>query len=111
MGQLAIALPCLPGGADKLRQLAEECAGARRADFEDFHRRVGLDAERWFLQQIPQGELCLIVLDGDPVGALGKLAASEHEFDRWFADRVQEVHGVDLRQPLPGPPPEMVFVG
>lgn len=109
MDSLAIALPCLPGGGEKLRQLAAECSGDRSKDFEAFHRRIGLSREHWYLQPTPEGELCLVVLEGDPLGAIQKLAVSDEEFDRWFIDRVKEVHGVDFGQPLPGPPPEKVF--
>jgi len=111
MGHLAIALPCLPGGGQKLRELAAICGGSRRAEFEDFHSRVGLTGERWFIQQTPQGELCLITLEGDPGGAIGKLGASDHPFDVWFRNSVKEVHGVDFSQPMPGPPPDLVFEG
>ena len=109
MPSLAIALPCVSGGGDRLRQLAAECRGPRRAEFEDFHRRAGLTAERWYLQQTPQGELCIITLEGDPNGALARLAASQHPFDIWFREAVKGVHGVDFAQPLPGPSPELVF--
>ena len=111
MGELAIALPCLPGGAEKLRELAATCAGSRRAEFEDFHRRVGLSGERWFLQQTPQGELLIVALDGDAGAAMQKLGSSDHPFDVWFREQCRLVHGVDFTQPLPGPPPEMVFEG
>jgi hypothetical protein len=111
MASLALALPCLPGGADKLRSLAEQCRGARRQEFEDFHRRVGLSDEAWYLQSTPQGELFVLTLGGDPLGAMSKLAASTEPFDRWFKDRAKEIHGVDFNQPLPGPPPEQVFAG
>lgn len=111
MPTMAIALPCLPGGADKLRALAKECAGARRDEFADFHRRVNLTREQWFLQSTPQGEMLILILEGDPQSAMAKLAASKEPFDTWFLEQVEQVHGVDLRQPLPGPPPELVFEG
>ena len=111
MANLAIALPCLPGGGAKLREIAAECSNGRRTEFEDFHRRVGLTVERWYLQQTPMGELCLITIDGDPLGAMAKLAASDHPFDVWFKDQIKLVHGVDFGQPMPGPPPEQVFEG
>ena len=111
MQNLALALPCLPGGADKLRRLAAECRGPRHEEFADFHQRVGLDVERWYLQQTPQGELAIVYLEGDPAGAMGKLAVSDHPFDIWFRDQAKAVHGVDFAQPLPGPPPEAVFEG
>ena len=109
MAYLAIALPCVPGGADKLRALADECAGPRQAEFEEFHRRVGLSEERWFVQQTPQGDLCIITLEGDPAGAMAKLGASQHPFDVWFREAVKGVHGVDFAAPMPGPPPVQVF--
>ena len=85
-----------------LHGLAEICRGERRQEFEDFHRRVGLSAEQWFLQQTPQGDLFMLILEGDPLGAVTKLAGSDHPFDRWFKERVREVHGVDFNQPCPG---------
>ena len=111
MKRLALALPCLPGGDQKLRDLAEECRGPRRSEFEDFHRRVGLEREAWFLQQTPLGALFVLTLEGDPAGAIAKLSTSEHPFDQWFKERAREVHGVDFNEPLPAPPPEMVFEG
>ncbi|HEX6489504.1 MAG TPA: hypothetical protein VF137_11630 [Candidatus Dormibacteraeota bacterium] len=108
---MAIALPCLPGGASRLREIAGELSGSRREEFADFHRRVGLSGEKWFLQQTPQGELLVLTLDGDPLGAMQKLGMSDHPFDVWFRDAVKEVHGVDFTQPMQGPPPEQVFAG
>ena len=109
MAYLAIALPCLPGGAERLRALARECSGPRQAEFADFHRRVGLSAERWFVQQTPQGDLCIVTLEGDPAGAMAKLGSSQRPFDVWFREAVKGVHGVDFAAPLPGPAPVQVF--
>ncbi len=52
-----------------------------------------------------------MVLEGDPQGAIGKLAGSDHPFDRWFKEQVREIHGVDFNQPMAGPPPEQIFEG
>ena len=111
MASLALALPCLPAGGEKLRHLAEECRGPRRAEFQDFHRRMGLTSERWYLQHTPQGELFILTLEGDPAGAIQKLGASDHPFDQWFKEQARAVHGVDFNQPLPGPPPDLIFEG
>ncbi len=43
--------------------------------------------------------------------AMQHLAASNEPFELWFRERVKGVHGVDFAQPLPGPPPEVVFEG
>ena len=111
MATLAISLPCLPGGADNLREFAAEVAGPRREEFEDFHHRAGLTAERWFVQQTPQGDVLNLVLEGDPMRAIGVLATSDVPFDVWFREKAKVVHGVDFTQPLPVPPPELVFEG
>jgi len=49
----------------------------------------------------------VIVIHGGPGGKtfLGKLGASEHEFDKWFGSKVLEIHGMDITKPPPGPPP------
>lgn len=111
MATLALALPCLPGGAEALRRLAAACSGPHRDEFADFHRRVGLTSEHWYLQQTPQGEVFILTLEGDPLGAIGTLSTSDHPFDRWFKEQAKAVHGVDFNQPLPAPPPEQVFAG
>lgn len=111
MATLALSLPCLPGGAARLREAAVEISGPRRADFEDFHRRAGLTCERWFVQQTPQGEVLNLVLEGDPLHAIATLASSTEPFDVWFREKSKSVHGVDFSQPLPAPPPELVFEG
>lgn len=38
-----------------------------------------------------------------------KLAASDNEFDRWFAAKILECHGMDISQPPPGPMPQLHF--
>jgi steroid delta-isomerase-like uncharacterized protein len=44
----------------------------------------------------------------DPAGAFERLARTHDEFTDWFLARVQETHDVDLRQPPPGPFPQLV---
>jgi len=111
MGQMVLVMPCLPGGGDKLRTLAEQCRGPRRTEFEDFHRRVFLDSEHWYLQPSPQGELFILVLEGDLAQAMPKMAAADEPFDRWFKERAREVHGIDFGRPLAAPAAEDIFEG
>ena len=37
------------------------------------------------------------------------IAMSKDPFDVYFGKMVKEIHGVDISQPPPGPPPEKVF--
>jgi hypothetical protein len=109
MATLAFAAPCVPGGSDVLRRLAREVQGARQQEFDTFHARVGLERESWYLQQTPQGEMCIVYLVGDdPVRSIQTLAASSHPFDQWVKEEVKLVHGIDFNQPPAGPLPEVI---
>jgi hypothetical protein len=106
----AFALPIVPGQEDANRRFAAELTGSRRADFEASRRRMGLTAERVWQQSTPQGTISVVYLEGDDLGkAFQVLATSRDPFDRWWHERVVEIHGVDLRQPLPGPPNEQLI--
>ena len=37
------------------------------------------------------------------------LGESTHEFDKWFAGKIKEVHGIDVNQPPSGPMPKLYF--
>lgn len=56
------------------------------------------------------GDLVVVTLEGDkPAEAFASFTASDDEFTTWFKAQVQDVHGVDLSQPPPGPLPELVI--
>jgi len=110
MPPIAFALPVLPGKADAGRRFAQEVLGSRRAEFEESERRLGITRESWHLQTGPQGDMVLIYFEAaDPARALEEFGKSQTPFDRWFKQQVQELSGVDIGQPAPGPPSEMVF--
>ena len=45
---------------------------------------------------------------GEKCDAITK-GGSNDPFDRWFRERVKEIHGVDLAEASPLPPPEHVL--
>jgi len=45
----------------------------------------------------------------DPAQSFQQLVTGGDDFTLWFVQHVQDIHGVDLRQPPPGPPPELVL--
>ena len=94
----AFAMPVLPGKADAARAFVGEVLGPRKRDWDDLQRRQGVTEERYFLQPAPEGDLLIVAGEGtftpvsrwhDPEGI---------PFDRWFADRVREATGVDVRE-------------
>ncbi len=110
MATISFALPCLPEGAEHLRNFSRQLNEPRRSEFEDFNRRMGLSKHNCYVQQTPQGEISIVYLESDDLaGCFQKLAVSEQPFDIWFREQAKLVHGVDFSQPMPGPLPELAF--
>jgi hypothetical protein len=83
--------------------------GPRRAKYEDSQQRVGVHT-RVFLQQTPHGDLVLVTMEGtDPSRAFEQMWAGNDPFTTWFVQQVQDIHGIDLQEPPPGPLPELIL--
>jgi hypothetical protein len=109
MSMIAFAGPILPGKREQWDRFIAEINGPRHAEFEAANQRAGV-RERTFLQQTPDGtDLVTVTLEGDhPETAKLRVANEDTDFARWFVQQVQEIHGIDLREPLPGPAPVQV---
>ena len=109
MATYAFALPILPGQEEADRELFAQMRGARKAEYEAAWRALGIRSEQVWHQQTPQGTLAVVVLDVDDPGALfAGIATSTDPFVTWFREQIEAVHGLDLTQPLPGPPNELI---
>jgi hypothetical protein len=65
--------------------------------------------ERTFLQSTPMGDLVIVTLEGDSPGeAFGRFVTSTDPFARWFIEKANEVHGIDIAQASSGLMPELV---
>jgi hypothetical protein len=103
------AMPLVSGGADTVRRMREEALGARRSEYEESRRRLGITDERAWIQSTPTGEMVLVYLEAeDPQRALQGMAESQEPFDVWFRQYIQEAHAVDIATEQ-APPPESVF--
>ena len=106
---IAFTVPLLPGKTDVDRREMNSCwNGARRSDHTASRRGHGITRESVWLQQTPQGDVAVVLLEAEDVErALGGMATSDEPFDRWFREYVEDVHGVDLAEGFP--PPEMIL--
>ena len=105
---IAMAIPILPGKVDEWRSFVTELQGARNKDFVASRKRMKV-RERTFYQHTPNIDLVVVTLEGEnPEAAFAQFGAANDEFTKWFVDRVKAVHGFDLTQPPPGPPPELI---
>ena len=106
---LAFAVPILPGKTDADRAAMESCrSGERQADHAASRARAGITRESVWIQSTPDGDVAVVVLEGDDIGAaMGTLATSQEPFDTWFREVIKDVHGMDLSEGFP--PPEQVM--
>lgn len=111
MPQIASAYPILPGKTEAWKQFTQEMSGPRKNEHAASRKRFGIQQETAFLQQTPMGDMAILITDADKdEGELFQaLAMSNDPFDVWFREQIKELHGLDVTQPPPGPPPEMHF--
>lgn len=105
---VAVAIPLVPGKTDAHRRVAQEVTGPRREEFDEFHRRAGV-TEDWWIEETPAGDLALVYLESDDLGAaMAHLAGSEDETEMWFKRSLLETQGIDWGGPPP-PLPKQLF--
>jgi hypothetical protein len=88
-------MPILPGKTEIGRAFTEEILGSRKAEYDDFQRRQGVEVERYFLQESPDGDVVIVTGEGtftDPQ----TFVDLDRDFDRWFVDKVEEITGVQF---------------
>lgn len=103
----AIAIPIIPGKEDAWREFAAQLQGPRVEEFQEFNKRMGLTSHRAWIQETPDGLMVIAVHDGP--GAedfMPKLAQSDHAFDAWFRSCIEDCHGMNLSEPMPGGVPQ-----
>jgi hypothetical protein len=112
MASLAFALPLLPGKTDDWRRWSQDLLGPRHGEYLASRRRLGVTAERAYLQRTPQADLVVVYIEvADLDQAFGGLTTSQEPFDVWFRQVALDLWGIDFGKPLPGPLSELVFDG
>lgn len=110
---LAFILPLTPGKTEERRRWGEEILGPRRNEYHAFRRRLGLTAQRMYLQHTPQGETAIIYLEGDDLQqAFRVLGESQEPFAIWFRQRAKDLfNGFDLTETSPVSLSKLIFNG
>jgi hypothetical protein len=110
MPRYVLPFPVLPGKSDADVKAAAEQFRTKPAEYRESRKRAGVTLERAYLMKTPAGALVVAYVESTkPFGeAMGALVDPSLEINRWFADFVKNVHGVDLTKPPAGPPPETV---
>jgi hypothetical protein len=102
----AMAVPIKPGKLETWKAWCGELTGTRKAEFDDMNQRLGLTTHAAWHQANPDGsDLAVVVVDGPGAETfLGKVATSDHEFDKWFRTGIEDVHPMDFSAPPPPMP-------
>jgi hypothetical protein len=108
MALFAMAIPLPPGNTEQFKKFISEINGARRAEFVESRKRLGV-RERTFLQHTPHGDMVVVTLEGaNPQQAFAQFGQGTDAFTTWFKKQVAEIHGIELGAPPPGPMPELI---
>ena len=111
MASRAFAVPLTPGKAEELRSWGVEILGPRRSEYHAFRRRLGLTAQRVYLQQTPQQEIVILYVEWDDLQRASKeLQTSQAPFAVWFRQRASDLlDGLALTQVSPGSLSRLVY--
>jgi hypothetical protein len=112
MNRYALPYPIPPGISDADVKGAARHFEAHAADYRESRRRAGITLERVYLQKTPMGGVVVAYIEGEwPFGeAFAALMDPSLELNRYFADFLHRVHGLDLAAAGAAPPPETIGV-
>src|ERR1051325_3086679 len=107
MTVIAFAAPVLEG---KDAHTITNYFRAHMEDYEESRRRNGITMERAFVQPTPMGSFLVAYIEAEKdFGALShELVESDLEIDKFFVEKIKEIHGLDVSAPPPGPLPELL---
>jgi hypothetical protein len=109
MERMCLTIPVRPGRRDELVEFMREVEGPRHDELGTAERRIGITREVFFLSAGADHDLLVMYLEGESVGdSLGAFIGSREPFDVWFKERFAACTGVDLNDPPPLEPAELL---
>ena len=97
MPGIVLTFPILVGKVEAWRRFCQELSGSRLQMYISSRRRMGITYERVTLVETTFGSTAVTTLEGvDMDRALGQIVTSILPFDRWYRDRILDLHGVDI---------------
>jgi hypothetical protein len=82
---------------EKWKSVLNEVKGPRKKDYQASRKKMGIKHERVWLQQTPMGDFVLVSFEGkDTSKVMDKFLKSKDPFDKWFAQNIKEIHGIEV---------------
>ena len=106
---IAMAIPILPGQTEHWHNFLNRLKNDKLNDYKASREKLGV-RERVFLQQSPQGDFAIVLMEGnDPQSAFKQFGQGTDAFTKWFIDEVKTIHGLDLSSPPMNALPELLI--
>jgi hypothetical protein len=106
---MCLTIPVRPGKREELLDFMGEVAGPRHDELAATERRIGLDREVFFLVDGGDHDQIVMYLEGEAIGeSVASFVGSREPFDTWFKERFASCTGVDLNDPPPLAPAELL---
>jgi hypothetical protein len=87
----------MTGKVEAWRRFCQEISGSRQLMYITSRRRLGITHERLALVETTYGATAVTTMEAlDISRALGMIITSDLPFDRWYRERLQELHGINL---------------
>ena len=94
---ITLITPILPGKAEAWRRFVQELMEARRAEYEESRRRLGITGEQAWIAETLHMAVAIITIDThQPEQLISQLATSDLSFDRWLREQLLTLQGLDL---------------
>lgn len=104
------AFAVLPSKEPDVEAFANQLAGPRRVEAEQFYRSLGVRRESWYFQPGPFGAQVIVVTEVDDLEPAAKaFAEAQQPFHRWFKEQVLRISAIDPNTDPLGPPSSQVF--
>lgn len=103
------AFPITPGKEDLARQFAKEALGEHGDHYTSLMKASGTTRVTWTLDETPVGTFILVWFEADDLRIFEILATGTDPAASWMRGRIEEIGGIELTGPLPGPAPELVL--
>jgi hypothetical protein len=101
MATWATVGPVLPGKTDDVKKIPVHLK-EHKSEYEESRKRAGITMERVYLMSTPMGDFVIAYGEGKGFEEAGKsFATSDLPIDKWFFQKLKEVHGIDLSQAPP----------
>jgi hypothetical protein len=101
-----VVAPIVEGKQEAFRSWLDELKGSRKAEFDELNKRYGLTRHDVWLVESPKGDMAVVLQEGPGADSfMQKVGHADNGFDLEMKQHLEEIHGMKMDQPPPGPMP------